>query len=233
MKAVELAIVNGTITEEDAKSIEENNDIKTGLIISTQEKYKDKLNEALRHQIDVSDKLSNEKTKADYKVNGKKGINREAITDANVARLKQAELDAGVVVSSTEEAKELMSTTSEAVARKADTVNVAKENAATAQSTISSIIKQKKSGEKAVAPSQEDIKATIKTRQAAHNASKTDAKPQVQPQTQRSTDTREALQTGADMVSEQIKRDQAQRDRYALDDYEDKTSFSRYDGNDF
>lgn len=260
-KAIELAIVNGTITEEDAKSIEENNDIKTGLIISIQEKHKDKLNEALQHQIDVSDKLSNEKTKADYKVNGKKGINREAINNANVARLKQAELEAGVVMSSTEEAKELMSTTSEAVAqnmefdlmrdeglsnstqtiaeakseekdnayknaandwvneenvqnkgarmalktaltpagavvgkakqiakdaqitakevkgaagvvghgaasfvketgkavaRKADTVNVAKENAAAAQSTISSIIEQKKSGEKAVPPSQDD-----------------------------------------------------------------------------
>ena len=332
-KAVELAIVNGTITEDDAKSIEENNDIKTGLTLSTQEKYKDKLSEALRHQIDVSDKLSNEKTKADYKVNGKKGINIDAINDASVARLKQAELEAGVVMSSTEEAKELMSTTSEAVAqnmefnlmhheglsnsmqtiaeakseekdnayknaandwvnednvqnkgarialktvltpagavvgktkqvakdaqitakevkgaagvvghgaasavketvkavaRKADTVNVAKENAAAAQSTINSIIKQKKSEEKAVAPSQEDIKATINARKAAHKASKTDvsketyvrdenvltsqkvkdemfkrepepvAKPQVQPQTQRSTDPHEAPQTGAD-----------------------------------
>ena len=35
------------------------------------------------------------------------------------------------------------------------------------------------------------------------------------------------------MTSEQIKRDQAQRGRYALDDYEDKTSFSRDDNDDF
>lgn len=117
VKASTLANIDSNIINEEDKAaiqkkIDEGQDVNSAITSAVQESRKEGYEAALRQELKVANELSDKKLEP-KKIGGAKRVNVDAVETANVATLKMAQLQAGVKVSSTDEAKTLMKSITE------------------------------------------------------------------------------------------------------------------------
>ena len=100
-------IISGDDAAAIKKKVSDGQDVTSAISATVQESRKEGYNAALQEELKVANELADKKLDS-KKIGGAKRVNVEAVEAANVATLKMAQLDAGVKVSSTEEAKRLM-----------------------------------------------------------------------------------------------------------------------------